>query len=479
MMPYINTIAAKKYGLYIIGKHSRQAFGKKGALIIDTIKKEQTAIINKSNTTHSTKIGAYRFVNNERITTQMLIQSLQRQCSENVKLRHVICLQDTTEYNYQHHNKRIKTGSLGTIRNSIDIGFLSHLMICFDSVSTIPLGIPYCKLWSREPGRADTYERKYKSLLIEEKESYRWIESSDVTKTLLSEAAHITFISDRESDIYEYWSRIPDQRTDLIIRSRTDRNLYDKSSTIYSTVEEQKIAGSYFIKIKGDKRKKTTTRDVKLNIKFKEVKIRKPNLGKRKLTKDPDSITLTIIQAKEDNTTIKLNEEDVLWMLLTTHKVENFEKAKQIVEWYCFRWQIEQFFRITKKEGLAVEDIQIEKGEAIMKNMLLCLPVALKILSLTLTREGKHNDEAGKYFEEEEIEVLNIINKTIPASTLKQQNPFHENTLSWAGWIVARLGGYSGYKSQSPPGPITFKNGLDKLNHMVMGYKLAKNVYKE
>jgi len=55
-MPYINTIAAKKYGLYIIGKHSRQAFGKKGALIIDTVEKEQTAIINKSNTTHCTKI---------------------------------------------------------------------------------------------------------------------------------------------------------------------------------------------------------------------------------------------------------------------------------------------------------------------------------------------------------------------------------------------------------------------------------------
>ena len=479
MIPYINTIAPKKYGLYIIGKHSRQAFGKKGALIIDTIDKEQTSIINKSNNTLSNKIGAYRFINNERITTQMLIQSLQGKCAENVKQRHVICLQDTTEYNYQHHYKRIKKDSLGTIRNSIDVGFLCHLMICFDSISTIPLGIPYCRLWSREPGRLDTYERKYKSLLIEEKESYRWIESSDETKTLLSEAAHITFISDRESDIYEYWCRVPNERTDLIIRSRTDRNLYDKSSTIYSTVENQNVSGSYFIKLKGDKRKKTTSRDVKLNIKFKEVKIRKPNLGKRKLTKDPDNITLTIIQAKEDNTTIKVNEEAVTWMLLTTHKVLNFEQATQIVKWYCFRWQIEQFFRITKKEGLAVEDIQIETGEAIMKNMLVCLPVALKILSLTLTREGKNNDKADKYFETEEIEVLNIINKTFPASTIKQQNPFDENTLSWAGWIIARLGGYSGYKSQSPPGPITFKNGLDKLNHMVMGFRLAKDVYKE
>jgi len=36
-------------------------------------------------------------------------------------------------------------------------------------------------------------------------------------------------------------------------------------------------------------------------------------------------------------------------------------------------------------------------------------------------------------------------------------------SLSWAAWVIARLGGWSGYASQRPPVPSTMSRGLKKF----------------
>ena len=409
-----------------------------------------------------------------------MIGSLQEQCKKNADGVHIICLQDTSEYNYQHHYNRLRNGSLGIVGNDIDHGFFAHVMLCFDARSTLPVGISFCKLWGRDPERLDKYERKYKSLPIEEKESFRWLEAAKQTKELLHTAEQLTFISDRESDIYQLWSRIPDIKSNLIIRGRSDRSLYDKPSTVFKTIKEQAVVGSYTIELKEDKRKNRTRRTAKLNVKYTNVLIKKSYEPKSRKTNDPDYISLYVIESKEDESTIKTGEAAVHWILYTTHQINNYEQAKEIIQWYSFRWQIEQFFRITKKQGLDAESSQLETGEALMKLILMSFAVAMKILQLCLARDGTYNDMVEKYFDSEELIVLKVLNNNLQGNTIKQQNPFPEKTLSWAAWIIARLGGYSGYKSQSPPGPITYKWGLDKFNQLVEGFYLAKkDVYKE
>lgn len=39
------------------------------------------------------------------------------------------------------------------------------------------------------------------------------------------------------------------------------------------------------------------------------------------------------------------------------------------------------------------------------------------------------------------------------------------------------MGGWKGYTSQRPPGPITLKRGLDSFMQIFIGWHLAKNVY--
>ena len=80
-------------------------------------------------------------------------------------------------------------------------------------------------------------ERQYKKLPIEQKESYKWIESSIKTKETLSEAGLVIIVQDREGDIYEQFATIPDAKTELLIRSRSDRNLIE-GTTLFEKLSQ-------------------------------------------------------------------------------------------------------------------------------------------------------------------------------------------------------------------------------------------------
>jgi len=409
----------------------------------------------------------------------LLLESLQRQCKVNCRGLHVVCIQDTTEYNYQKHVNRLKKDTLGLIGNNSNVGYFAHIMAAFNANNCLPQGISYCRFWSREPDHKKKGERRYKKLPIEEKESYRWIEAAETTKSLLSDAEHITMISDRESDIYQLWDRIPDEKTDMIIRAQTDRITDDKSLTIQQKLDQQTVAGSYSIKVKGDQRSNRSKRVALLNIKHLEVKIKKPV----SVIGDPlceGYLKLNVVEAKEDPATVKENEDPVHWTLLTTYKIDDFDQACQVIDWYGFRWQIEQFIRITKSKGLDLEESQLETGEGLKKLALIAFAISLRVIQMSLARNGITNEPAKKYFSLREIVVLGLINEQFNGTTQKQQNPFPRDSLAWVTWIVARLGGYSGYSSQSPPGPRTLFWGLQRLDQLVMGYYLnKKDVYKE
>lgn len=405
----------------------------------------------------------------------MLTNALQEQCVENAQDAHLICIQDTSEYNFKHHSGRLHKDERGVVGNNVDRGFFSHVMICFDASTSLPMGISYVHQWNRDPDASIAKKGDhYKELPIELKESYRWVEAAETTKALLNNSQHLTFVSDRESDIFQLWSRIPDERTDVIIRARTDRKLVNSSRTAFTLVDEQPVSGSYEIELRNDKRKGRRSRTVKLNVKYTKCQIAKPKRAKSITVEDPDAITLYIVEANEDAQTICHDEKPVHWVLFTTQEINSFNDALQIIHWYSFRWQIEQFFRLTKKQSIDLESSQLERDARLMKLSLFGFAIALKILQLNLARDGMPNDSASICFTAEEIQILDAVATTLHATTKKQQNPHPVHTLAWASWIIARLGGYSGYKSQSPPGPITYYRGLDKFFMMVEGFRLAR-----
>ena len=95
-------------------------------------------------------------------------------------------------------------------------------------------------------------------------------------------------------------------------------------------------------------------------------------------------------------------------------------------------------------------------------------------MQLILARDAQHATQASNVFDEQEIEILQRILPTLEGKTQKQKSPHHPSSLAQAAWVVARLGGWKGYASEAKPGPITMLRGLQRMEAICQGWKLAK-----
>ena len=171
--------------------------------------------------------------------------------------------------------------------------------------------------------------------------------------------------------------------------------------------------------------------------------------------------------------------DKICWRLLTTHTVNCFEDAMNIIECYRKRWYIEQMFRLLKKQGFRMEASELESGWAIRKLAVLALNATLRILQLMHASEDENAQPIDEVFTKQEQECLSQINKQQEGKTSKLSNPYKQNSLIWAKWIIARLGGWKGYKSQRNPGPITLKRGMDNFTQIFNGWCLALKLYED
>jgi len=436
--------------------------------------KKKTVIINQLSEERRESVGFSRFLNNDKMNWEDIYKEKSKDINGLCEGKHVLVINDTTEYNYYYHKNflNIKDKELGPIGNDSGIGFFCHPGLVVDSSNGVALGFSYLKLWNRDFDKQSKGERKYKQQPIAEKESYRWIECGQESKKKLSKAERITIIADRESDIYEEFAEVPDGRTELIIRSRTDRVLED-GENLYDQINSTKACGSYELKVSATQKRKA--RNTVIDLKYRRVKIKKPqNLNNNKDL--PDYIELTAIEAKENSERVPKGEKPIHWILLTTHEVNNDSEALQIIIWYSMRWQIELLFATTKSKGMNMEASELESGKALKSMCVLALYVCLLINQLRQLRNDESGINAGIWFTKKQIELLKLICMRYEGRTEKQKNHHKEETIAWAAWTIARLGGWKGYSCESPPGNKTFKWGLDRFYAMYEGYIITEKM---
>lgn len=380
--------------------------------------------------------------------------------------RHVLLIEDTTEINLQKHVNRVS--GLGTVGNGKDVGFFVHPLLAVDAEEGICLGLADLSIWQRTEGKAENY----KKLPIEEKESFRWIETAEAGKSRLSNAQLLTVVADREADIYELWDRLPDEHSHVLVRAAQDRSLAltETEQRLFAWMDTLIVKGSYELEL--PKTKKRSNHKALMNVKFSQVSIKRPQAHANK--EASSHLTLTVIDVCEDASSVIGNETPIHWRLLTTHEVTSMAQARQCIEWYCQRWHIEQIFRTVKSEGLDIESSLIETGEKLEKLAVLAFSAAVKVMQLVMARDGSCRP-ATDVFDENDIEVLQHVNKSMEGKTEKQKNHYAEGSLAWSAWIIARLGGWKGYKSERKPEPITMLNGLNDFANIQRGWMMAKS----
>lgn len=404
-----------------------------------------------------------RWLANDKVTSDELIAHACAHTGEVATGRHVLAIQDTTEVNHQAHAGRVS--GLGTVGNGTDLGLFLHPLLAVDATDGACLGLAHLHHWIRT-GKAAS---NYRQLPIEDRESYRWLEVAEAGKKCLSGADMVTIVADRESDIYEEWARLPDERTHLLTRACRDRTLAT-GGKLYAWIDAQPAQGVYNFEAPARPGKRSAHRAM-LEVRFGRISIKRPASCSDRNA--PKQIELSVVEVKELTDSVVGNEAPIHWRLLTTHRVKCLEDALRCVDWYRQRWNIEQLFRTLKKQGLNIESSQVETGEGLTKLACLAVHAAVRTMQLTLARDADSSAQATDVFDPEEIKVLQRILPTLEGKTEKQKNPHRPGSLAQAAWVIARLGGWKGYASESKPGPITMLRGLQRIDAICQGWKLA------
>lgn len=414
----------------------------------------------------------YRFLQNDNVSEKDIIKNMSLNCIGAVGERSVLCIQDTSDVNLYNHKNRIKKDdSIGTTNAEFGgLGFHIHPSFVIDSQTLMPYGFSDVKVWNRSHDKPKKDKSHKKKLLpAEQKESYRWIESSLRSKKVLSSAKEIIIVQDREGDIYEQFCTVPDSKTHLLIRAKTNRVLYEKTK-LFEHLSNQALQGNYQVELEGDKRRPVNKRTANIEVRFTQITIKGNQYTSEEL---PKSVALYAIEAKEVGQNI---ENPIHWRLLTTKKVEDLETALLCIEWYTCRWIIEEVFRILKKGGFDIEASELTRGRAIRKLCLMMLETIVKLFIMQIAYATEEETNPRSCFSEHEIECLEYQIEQLEGKTEKLKNPYKSSDLKRYIWAIARLGGWKGYLSQRKPGITTFWLGLQKFNAIMQGWILFRDV---
>lgn len=413
-------------------------------------------------------IGAYRFMNNHHVGYEQVREWLVGNWSGAGK--RVLCIQDTSEANFSAHSGAlsIQDPDLGPLTKSTEAGFFLHPSLCLDLEDGFPLGFSDLLLFNRRWGQPDKHQRHYQQLALEQKESYRWLGCAQNSQQRLASAAYVLFVFDREADIYELFHRLPDEKSDVLVRLTHDRLLYQGTEQTRKMSELLGQCQAVSVCLPVRKSGQRQGRQAELSVKYTRLLVASPKNG----IGEKSFAAVSVIEAVEKPSRVPKGEEPICWRLVTTMEVESLEQAVQCLHYYSRRWRIEELFAMVKSQGMKLEDSRLENAKALKVTAALALQGALQIIQL---KEGREREDkaASLAFTPEELAFIKLLCKTLEGKTEKQRNPYPESTLAYACWVISRLGGWKGLNSQGKPGIKTMAWGLETFYHRYQGYLMA------
>lgn len=404
-----------------------------------------------------------RFLRNPSVTAAEMAAFAAEKTAPRVAGRDVVAIQDTSELALGGHKARAngfgpvgKGGALG--------GLLLHPVLAVDAMTGAVIGLADFKIWNRDSGQVEPRRGRATA----DKESQRWLDGTARAGEVLAAAAQITMVSDRESDIYEQFACRP-SNVHQIVRAcqnrRIDTDPEDPAGALlFRFIDSLPEQGRLTVTIPAAPGRKARTAE--LTIRFSPVVLRKPLHGAAPDL--PKTVTMNLVDVRE--TSQPQDGEPVHWRLLTTHTVTNLGEARRIVDLYRMRWTIEEFFRTLKTAGFNIEDADIGDPRPMTNLVAAATIAAVTVMQLVRAREGTTNQHLTDAFDLMDQPILEAISTQLEGKTARQKNPHPKGTLAFAAWVIARLGGWTGYYGK--PGPQIMRRGLEDFHAIKYGTTL-------
>lgn len=426
-------------------------------IVKDFIGQPSVSIPKACNSQAATK-ATYRFFSNDIVKAKSIRDGYRASTIERIieqgENSTILFPTDATNIVYTSHKK---LNGIGVLRNQNARGLNLHTTLAVTE-NEVVLGSIDQHCWGRKPEDLGRRRRK-ETRPIEEKETYRWLESFRAAQEALPDNARGIYLGDRGADIYELFLEPRNPNMHLLIRANYNRPLTNSPDRLFEELEKTSAAGITEVVINRSRERKERT--AKLEIRYKKVTIKAP-LHKNKLS----PVCMTIISAKEivEGSDV---QDLIHWKLLTTLPIDSLEDAICAVQTYAKRWIIERYHYVLK-QGCKVEELQFEEANRIDKAIAVYTIVACRIMQITYLARVSPGLLCTEVFDDDEWRALYCYaNKTSKDSAKPM-------TISEAVMMLAKLGGFQGRKRDGHPGVQVIWCGMSKLEGAVEMYRILK-----
>ena len=400
--------------------------------------------------------AAYRFFDNEEVKARDILAP---HLASSVKRMHdqpvILAVQDTTFIDYAGHRA---TEGLGPMNDKNGWGFLCHGTLAF-TPEGLPLGVLGLRVWARDPNnRGIKASRRLRA--IEDKESYKWIDSVQALARLREQlpGTRLVSVADREGDVYEFFVQAQALGVDLLVRAAWDRGVKSPQGHVWSTLAKAPLLAQQRLQLPRSHGR--APRVAKLSLRACPITLKPP----RNHTGAPLApISLWALWACEIRPPAGVKA--IEWMLLTTIPIDSAEQACERLNWYARRWGIEIWHRILKG-GCKIEARQLESFDRLQRLLSVYAVIAWRILYARMLARLAPDISASAILAPEEWQALycRIHRTPTPPATA----PPLRQALRW----IARLGGFLGRKSDGEPGVQTIWNGFHELITLTDMYRI-------
>lgn len=426
---------------------------------------------------HAEIQAAYRFFDNDKVTFQkVLAPHVQRTLQRMAEYPVALLVQDTSEIELMRPQQEVAgVGKLDQSRR----GILLHVLHGFT-----PDGTPLGTVWGEELNRTESLahettaqkQRRRKQMPIEQKESVRWLTGLRQAREAAAQLPRTQCIcvADSEADIYECFAEPRGEsggpQVDWLIRACHDRALEADEQSGQRHLRQRVLSTAVLYELellirgrqakteveKRGRRQTRQTRQARVQIRAAKLTLQPPWRGDRELP----PVTVNVVLVRESDP--PPGEVAVEWILVTTLPIDTPEQVRQIVEYYCVRWNIEILFR-TLKSGCRIEHRRFEHVDRISRCLALYLIVAWR--TLFVCRMGRECPDADceTLFEPSEW-------KAVWVAVHRKKAPKKCPRLSAMVHLIAQLGGYIP-RPKSQPGPQTLWIGLQRMYDLAWAWE--------
>jgi len=397
--------------------------------------------------------AVYRLLSNGKFKTGQVTKVSGEESVKRIKesgARTVLIVQDTSELNY---TKLHGTEGLGVIGSrEKNRGVILHNALAVGTENEV-YGLLGQEVIVREREKYGIRRQRAKKP-IGAKESNKWLKMMEETQKIVPEGVVGVHVSDREGDIYEYFEKAASIGSKYLCRRTHNRKIADEQNEINKYIGSMPEAGEITVQVPRDSHTKRKAREAKMAVKYGKTEILRP--ANLKMTNSGlEKITVYVVSAVETDAPSDV-KEPISWQLITNLPVRSFDEAVEKINWYTKRWRIEDF-HYTLKSGCSIEKRQSSSEEKLEKLIALYSVIAVDILRMTYLARVTPDVSCESLFAEDEWKVLYCVaNKTRIA-------PKTAPTVREAVWLVAKLGGFLGRKSDGEPGLKSVWLGFSKL----------------